>query len=77
MNNVDEVKERTPMPTLPQSLVIQRFQTVDLAKEFLNYSRVEIERLHNTGPDFEESLYQEAVDLVLRRLQHSAGGDAQ
>jgi hypothetical protein len=65
------------MPTLPQPLVIQRFQVVDLAKEFLNYSRVEIERLHNTRPDFEESLYQQAVELVLRKLQHSAEGGAQ
>jgi hypothetical protein len=65
------------MSTLPQPVVIQRFQVVDLAKEFLNYSQAEIERLHNTEPDFEESLYQQAVELVLRKLQHSTGGDAQ
>jgi hypothetical protein len=55
--------------------VLQRFQAVDLAKEFLNYSQAEIERLHNLGSDFEESLYQQAVELVLRKLQHSAEGD--
>ena len=64
------------MATSSQSLVIQRFRVINLAEEFRNHSRAEIERLHDTGPDFEESLYQQAVELVLRKLQHSAGGDA-
>ena len=65
------------MPSSSQPLVIQRFRVIDLAEEFLNHSRMEIERLRNTGPDFEENLYQQAVELVLRKLQHSAGGDVQ
>jgi hypothetical protein len=65
------------MSTSPQPPVIQRFRVIDLAEEFLNHSRAEIDRLHDTGPDFEESLYQQAVELVLRKLRHSATGDGQ
>jgi hypothetical protein len=65
------------MPTSPQPLMIPRFRVIDLTEEFLDHSRVEIERLHNTGPDFNADLYQQAVELVQRKLQHSATGDAQ
>jgi hypothetical protein len=65
------------MPISLQPLPIPGFRVIDLTEEFLNHSRVEIERLHNTESDFNDDLYQQAVDLVLRKLQHSATGDAQ
>jgi hypothetical protein len=65
------------MPISPQPLTIPGFRVINLTEEFLNHSRVEIERLHNTGSDFNDDLYQQAVELVLRKIQHTATGDAQ
>ena len=40
------------------------------AREFLEYCEEERERRRDSGEAFDEDLYQEAVELVLRRLRH-------
>ena len=40
------------------------------AREFLDYCEEERERRRDSGEAFDEALYQEAVDMVLRRLSH-------
>lgn len=40
------------------------------AGEFLDYCEEERERRRDSGEPFDETLYQEAVDMVLRRLQN-------
>ncbi len=56
------------MTTSETQSVIQEFRLSDLAEEFTAQSSAEIERLRSTQPDFDESLYQQAVELVLRKL---------
>lgn len=56
------------MTTADKQSVIQEFRLSDLAEEFTEHSRVEMERLRSAQPDFDESLYQQAVELVLRKL---------
>ena len=48
--------------------VIAEFRLSDLAEEFTTHSQAEIERLRSTRPNFDESLYQQAIELVLRKL---------
>lgn len=38
-------------------------------KDFSTFCETEIERRKNSGEDFDESLFHEAVDLVVRRLK--------
>ena len=40
------------------------------AREFFEYSVEERERRRDSGEPFDEEQYQQAVDLVLRRLQN-------
>jgi hypothetical protein len=54
--------------TSDKQSVIQEFRLSDLAEEFTEQSSAEIERLRSTQPDFDETLYQHAVELVLRKL---------
>ena len=56
------------MTTSDKQSIIQEFRLSDLAEEFTAQSSAEIERLRSTQPDFDESLYQQAVELVLRKL---------
>ena len=56
------------MTTANKQSVIQEFRLSDLAEEFTEQSSAEIERLRSTQPDFDETLYQHAVALVLRKL---------
>ena len=39
------------------------------AREFLNYCNAERERRLNSGDDFNQEAFDEAVELVLRRLR--------
>ncbi len=55
--------------------VIQEFRLSDLAEEFTEQSSAEIERLRSTQPDFDETLYQHAVELVLRKLKQRGPRD--
>ena len=41
----------------------------EAAQAFVEYTKEEGERRRNSGDDFDEDLFQQAVDLVLRRLQ--------
>lgn len=46
------------------------------AREFLEYCEEERERRRDSGAAFDEVLYQEAVDMVLRRLRNLEQGGA-
>jgi hypothetical protein len=48
--------------------ILRGFRLHHIAEEFENHSRAEIERLRGSDPDFDEQLYQQAIDLVLRKL---------
>ncbi len=64
------------MTTPENQLIVKEFRLSDLAEEFKNHSRAEIERLQSTDTDFDENLYQQAVELVLRKLdQHNPKDD--
>ncbi len=41
----------------------------EAAQAFIEYTKEEGERRRNSGEDFDEELFQRAVDLVLRRLR--------
>ena len=59
------------MATAKDTTLVKEFRLTSLAEEFERHSQAEIERLRSDNPDFDESLYQEAVSLVLRKLnQH-------
>ena len=40
-----------------------------LAREFAQFCTLELERRRNSEPEFDESLYEEAVQLVLKKLE--------
>ena len=64
------------MTTSENQLIVKEFRLSDLAEEFKNHSRAETERLQGTDTDFDENLYQQAVELVLRKLdQHNPKDD--
>lgn len=56
------------MAIASEQSVIQEFRLSDLAQEFTEQSSAEIERLRSTLPNFDETLYRHAVELVLRKL---------
>ena len=56
------------------SPVMHPFPPLHLAEEFLRHSQVERDQLQHTVPDFDEQLYQHAVELVLKKLEHVATG---
>jgi hypothetical protein len=58
------------------SPIMQPFPPIRLEEEFLRQSQVERDQLQPTVPDFDEQLYQHAVELVLRKLSHVATGGA-
>ena len=62
--------------TSEQRPIIQTFDLRDLAHEFTRQSTAEIERRRSLEPDFDEALYQQARDLVLRKLKHRESRDA-
>ncbi len=55
--------------------IIHIFQISDLTQEFIHHSTTEIERLRSAQPDLDESLYEQACELVLRKLKHRAQRD--
>lgn len=57
------------MNTQNRSNQEEGFQVEDPQTVFEKYSSEEIQRLRETDPDFNESLHQEAVSLVLNRLK--------
>jgi hypothetical protein len=42
-------------------------------QEFAEFAAAYIERMLASRPDFDQALYQEACDLVLRKLEQYAG----
>jgi hypothetical protein len=58
------------------SLVMPPFPPIRLEEEFLRQSQVERDQLQHTAADFDEQLYQHAVDLVLRKFAQVATGGA-
>jgi hypothetical protein len=61
------------MTAAENQLIVREFRLSDLAEEFKNHSRAEMERLQSTDADFDENLYQQAIELVLRKLgQHTS-----
>lgn len=64
------------MTTADQRPIIQTFDLSDLAREFTRQSTAEIERRRSLEPDFDEALYRQACDLVLRKLKHRESRDA-
>lgn len=46
------------------------------ASEFALYCQEELQRRANSGEDFDAELYEEAVQFVLRHLQHRQGRGA-
>ena len=50
------------------SSVIQEFRLSNLVDEFTEHSGAEIERLRSSQSEFDETLYQQAVELVIRKL---------
>ena len=52
------------------STSIDRSQLQGPSKDFFEYCTDESARRRDSGDEFEESVFQEALDLVLRRLQH-------
>ena len=59
------------MATAKDTTLVKEFRLTSLAEEFERHSQAEIERLRSDNPDFDESLYQEAVSLVLRKLSQN------
>lgn len=54
----------------PDSTPIDASQLQGSALDFFEYSTDEMERRRDSGDEFDESAFQEAVELVLRRLRH-------
>lgn len=50
-------------------IIDQQFRLSDPAEEFVHYSQTEAERLQIDDPQFDESLHQQAVELVLRKIK--------
>jgi len=40
------------------------------SRDFFDYCTDELERRRDSGEEFDESAFQEAMELVVRRLQH-------
>ena len=40
------------------------------SEEFINYCEVEFERRLNSGEEFDEAGYREAMEMVLAKLKH-------
>ena len=45
-----------------------------LAREFAQFCTLELERRRNSEPEFDETLYEEAVELVLTKLTAQMSG---
>ena len=41
-------------------------------QDFLDYCEAELERRRNSGEEFDEEVYREAIDLVVRRFDAQA-----
>jgi len=52
-----------------QEWFVEQFHLRSPIEEFQEFSRLEIERLHDGNPRFDDSTHREAIDLVLRRLR--------
>ena len=50
----------------------KHFMRRNAVDEFREYVDNEAKRLRNSDKDFDADFYQQAVDLVLHKLQHSA-----
>ena len=57
------------MKTHNAPTMLEGFQVEDPREVFVAYSQEEMGRREETNADFDRALYQEAVDLVLSRLQ--------
>lgn len=54
----------------PDSNSIDLSQLQGSALDFFQYSQDELQRRRDSGDELDESVFHEAVELVLRRLQH-------
>ena len=54
----------------PDSTSIDAAQLQGSALDFYEYSADELARRRDSGEEFDESAFHEAVELVLRRMQH-------
>ena len=54
----------------PDSTSIDTSQLQGSALDFFEYSTDELERRRDSGDEFDESAFHEAVELVMRRLKH-------
>ena len=50
-------------------LNVAQTDKTDWAQEFARYWKDELERLRSSGEDFDEEAYQEAAELIIRKLQ--------
>ncbi len=51
----------------------KHFMRRNAVDEFREYADNEAKRLRNSDQDFDADSYQQAVELVLRKLQHTDG----
>jgi len=56
-------------PGTGESWFVEEFHLRSPVEEFQEFSRLEIERLRNGNPTFDDSNHRQAVDLVLRKLR--------
>ena len=56
-------------PGTCENWFVEEFHLRSPVEEFQEFSRLEIERLRNENPTFNDSNHRQAVDLVLRKLR--------
>ena len=56
-------------PGTGENWFVEEFHLRSPVEEFQEFSRLEIERLRNGNPTFNDSNHRHAVDLVLRKLR--------
>ena len=56
-------------PGAGEKWFVDEFHLRSPIEEFQEFSRLEIQRLRNAKPGFDDSTHRQAVDLVLRKLR--------
>lgn len=64
------------MDTSDEKWFVEQFHLRSPVEEFQEYSRLEIERLRDGDPRFDDFTQREAIDLVLRKLRPERMGAA-
>ncbi len=57
------------MDTSDDKWFVEQFHLRSPIEEFQESSRLEIERLRDRNPRFDDSIHREAIDLTLRKLR--------